>query len=96
MGLGGQVAGLTKTALKTSLETEMSEHLCYDKHGLRAEPRNSRNGTRPKTLLTEIDPTEIKVTGPECRSCASQTAGHHAGLCAPNESLLARAQRWTS
>jgi putative transposase len=56
------LTGLTKTVLETALEAELSEHLGYDKHD--AEGRdggNSRNGTRAKTVLTEIGPVEIEV-----------------------------------
>ena len=45
----------------------MSNHLGYDKHALEGrEGGNSRNGTRSKTVLTEIGPVEItsRGTGP--------------------------------
>jgi putative transposase len=62
VGPGGLLAGLTKTVLETALEAEMTGHLGYDKH----EPGgrdggNSRNGTRAKTVQTEIGPVEIEV-----------------------------------
>ena len=62
VGPDGLLAGLTKNVLETALEAEMSEHLGYDKHeaaGRNGE--NSRNGTRSKTVLTEIGPVEIEV-----------------------------------
>ena len=62
VGPGGLLTGLTKTVLETALEAELSEHLGYDKHD--AEGRdggNSRNGTRTKTVLTEIGPVQIEV-----------------------------------
>ncbi len=44
------------------METELAEHLGYDKHDRAGRNRaNSRNGTRPKTVLTEIGPVEIDV-----------------------------------
>ena len=48
--------------LETALDAEMAEHLGYDKHdpGGRGSG-NSRNGTRAKTVLTEIGPVEIEV-----------------------------------
>ena len=61
-GPGGLLAGLTKTVLETALEVEMAEHLGYGKHeaaGRNGE--NSRNGTRAKTVLTEIGPVTIDV-----------------------------------
>ena len=40
----------------------MSEHLGYDKHDWPgATGGNSRNGTRAKTVLTEIGPVQIEV-----------------------------------
>jgi putative transposase len=61
-GPGGLLTGLTKQVLETALETEMVEHLGYDKHDPAGRNRaNSRNGTRSKTVLTEIGPVEIEV-----------------------------------
>ena len=62
VGPGGLLGGLTKQVLETSLEVEMSEHLGYDRHA--AEGRNSgnsRNGRRPKTVITEVGPVQIEV-----------------------------------
>ena len=40
----------------------MSEHLGYDKHAVEGRNRgNSRNGTRAKTVLTDIGPVDIDV-----------------------------------
>ncbi len=62
VGPGGLLTGLTKSVLETALEAEMSEHVGYDKHDPAGRNRgNSRNGTRPKTVLTEIGPVEIEV-----------------------------------
>ena len=62
VGPGGLLTGLTKSVLETALEAEMSEHVGYDKHDPAGRNRgNSRNGTRLKTVLTEIGPVEIEV-----------------------------------
>ncbi|GAA1390279.1 IS256 family transposase [Pseudonocardia kongjuensis] len=62
VGPGGLLAGLTKTVLETALEAEMSEHLGYEPHDPAGRNgQNSRNGTRSKTVLTEIGPVEIEV-----------------------------------
>jgi putative transposase len=62
IGPGGLLTGLTKTVLETALETEMSEHLGYDKYDPMGRNRgNSRNGNRTKTVLTEVGPVEIEV-----------------------------------
>lgn len=60
VGPGGLLGGLTKTVLETALEAEMTEHLGYDKHAS-AIGENARNGTRSKTVLTEVGPVEIDV-----------------------------------
>ena len=62
VGPGGLLAGLTKQVLETSLEVEMDEHLGYAKHGRRPEGGdNSRNGTRAKTVVTDVGPVEVDV-----------------------------------
>jgi putative transposase len=62
VGPGGLLTGLTKTVLETALEAEMSDHLGYDKHDPAGRNGgNSRNGTRAKTVLTEIGPVQIEV-----------------------------------
>jgi putative transposase len=62
VGPGGLLTGLTKTVLETALEAEMSEHVGYDKHDPAGRNgQNSRNGTRTKTVLTEVGPVEIEV-----------------------------------
>ena len=51
----GVLKQFTKSVLETALGEEMTEHVGHEKH--RAlddrESRNVRNGTRPKTVLTE-------------------------------------------
>ncbi len=62
VGPGGLLAGLTKTVLETALEAEMSEHLGYEPHDPAGHNSgNSRNGTRTKTVLTDIGPVEVDV-----------------------------------
>ena len=61
-GPGGLLTGLTKTVLETALEAEMTGHLGYEKHDPAGrDGGNSRNGTRTKTVQTEIGPVEIEV-----------------------------------
>jgi transposase-like protein len=62
VGPAGLLADLTKQVLETGLEVEMDDHVGYPKHA--AEGRNggnNRNGTRSKTVITEIGPVEIDV-----------------------------------
>nr|WP_307281893.1 IS256 family transposase [Arthrobacter sp. W4I7] len=60
LGPGGLLAGLTKNVLETALEAEIAEHLGHERHGT-AENGNVRNGTRSKTMFTEVGPVEIDV-----------------------------------
>ena len=57
VGPGGLLQGLTKTFLETALEGEMTDHVgyeAYDPAGYGSG--NSRNGTRTKTVITDIGP----------------------------------------
>ncbi|MFE3228986.1 IS256 family transposase, partial [Nocardia sp. NPDC059228] len=62
VGPGGLLNQLTKTVLETALEAEMTEHVGYEKHDPAGRGTgNSRNGTRSKTVITEIGPVGIEV-----------------------------------
>jgi transposase-like protein len=62
VGPGGLLAGLTKTVLESALEAELSEHLGYEPHDPAGHHSgNSRNGTRPKTVITEVGPVQLEV-----------------------------------
>ncbi len=62
VGPDGVLTGLTKQVLETALEAEMTEHLGYVPHDPAGHHSgNSRNGTRSKTVHTEIGPVEIEV-----------------------------------
>lgn len=53
-GPDGLLKFLTKTVLETALDEEMNEHLGYQKHAVAGRNgKNSRNGTREKTVLTD-------------------------------------------
>lgn len=61
-GQGGLLQELTKRLLESALDGEMREHLGYDKHEAAGRGSgNSRNGVRPKTVLTDIGPVPIEV-----------------------------------
>ncbi|MFD7532768.1 IS256 family transposase [Streptomyces sp. NPDC059849] len=62
-GEGGLLQQLTKRLLEQSaLEGEITDHLGYDKHDPAGKNGgNSRNGTRAKTVLTDVGPVEISV-----------------------------------
>ena len=54
-GPDGLLKQFTKSVLETALNEEMTEHLGHEKHQAPdgRESTNVRNGTRPKTVLTE-------------------------------------------
>ncbi|WP_083753588.1 IS256 family transposase [Actinosynnema sp. ALI-1.44] len=61
-GEGGVLQQLTKRLLESALDGEMTDHLGYDKHDPAGRNTgNSRNGTRSKTVLTDVGPVEITV-----------------------------------
>jgi len=63
VGPDGLLSGLTKTVIETALEAEMDDHLGYpyrDHSGVK-ETSNERNGTRTKTVTTEIGPVAVDV-----------------------------------
>src|SRR5450759_3168448 len=65
VGPGSPLAVLTKQVLESALEAELDEHLGYE-HGDRdgktvAAAGNERNGTRAKTVHTELGPVTLEV-----------------------------------
>jgi hypothetical protein len=65
-GPEGLLKQLTKTVLETALNQELTEHLGHDKHGA-AQSGNVRNGTRPKTVLTEAS-GQVQIDVPRDRA----------------------------
>ena len=62
VGPGGLLADLTKRVLEAGLDAEMTEHVGYEPHDRAGHHSgNSRNGTRPKTVITDIGPVAIDV-----------------------------------
>ncbi|WP_326793291.1 transposase [Streptomyces sp. NBC_00841] len=59
-GEGGLLQQLTKRILESALEGEITDHLGHEKHE-RAVGGNTRNGTRSKTVVTEVGPVDIEV-----------------------------------
>ncbi|SCD69364.1 Transposase, Mutator family [Streptomyces sp. di188] len=61
-GEGGLLQQLAKRLLESALEGEITDHLGYDKHDPAGRNGgNSRDGTRAKTVLTDVGPVEISV-----------------------------------
>nr|WP_279632358.1 transposase [Streptomyces nigra] len=61
-GEGGLLQQLTKRVLESALEGETTDHVGYEKHNPAGKNNgNSRNGTRAKTVLTDVGPVEVRV-----------------------------------
>ncbi|HIW30806.1 MAG TPA: transposase [Candidatus Luteococcus avicola] len=61
-GADGLLTALTRQVLQFALEEEMAAHLGYDKHDpVGRGSGNSRNGSTPKTVRTEIGDVTIQV-----------------------------------
>jgi len=62
VGPGGLLADLTKRVLEAMLEGELTDHVGYAPYDRAGHGSgNSRNGTRSKTVLTEIGPIDLDV-----------------------------------
>jgi putative transposase len=67
-GPDGLLKQLTKTVLETALNQELTEHLGHEKNGSPdPETGNIRNGTRPKTVLTEAS-GQVQIEVPRDRA----------------------------
>jgi hypothetical protein len=67
-GPEGLPKAITATALEAALEEEMTEHLGHEKHHAPAGGApNIRNGTRPKTVLTDAA-GEVTIEVPRDRA----------------------------
>jgi putative transposase len=61
-GDDGLLKGMLKAALERGLEIELTDHVGYERGALDASAfANSRNGTSPKTLATEVGDVELAV-----------------------------------
>jgi hypothetical protein len=67
-GPEGLLKQFTKSVLETALSEEMTEHLGHEKHKAPDErdSTNVRNGTRPKTVLTEAT-AQVEIDVPRDR-----------------------------
>jgi transposase-like protein len=66
---------LTKLVLESALEGEITDHLGYHKHERNdGETGNTRNGSRSKTVLTDVGPVEISVPRDRDGSSAASSA----------------------
>ena len=72
-GDGGLLTDLMRHVLQRGLEVEMAEHLGYERHAVEGRGSgNSRNGSYPKTVTTEIG--EVEVLMPRDRNGSFEPA----------------------
>src|SRR2546423_7442290 len=61
-GENGLLTALVRQVLQTGLEVELSDHLGYEPHAVEGRGSgNSRNGSYPKTVTTDVGPVELRV-----------------------------------
>lgn len=61
-GEGGLLTGLIQQVLQGALEAEITDHLGYERHAVEGRGSgNSRNGTYPKTVRTEVGDVRVAV-----------------------------------
>jgi len=61
-GEGGLIPGLIKAALERGLQAELTDHLGYERGSPEAPLfANSRNGTTPKTLASQVGDVDLDV-----------------------------------
>ena len=94
-GENGLLTGLVRQVLQTGLEVEMSEHLGYEPNAVEGRGSgNSRNGTTPKTVTTEIGQVRLDVPRDRAGTFSPVTVPKHQrrldGLSANVISLYAK------
>lgn len=78
-GPNGLLTGLTRQVLQTALEVEMADHLGYDKHDpVGRNGGNSRNGSTPKTVRTEVGEITVQVPRDRAGTFAPAVVPKHA------------------
>jgi transposase-like protein len=77
-GDDGLLTAMVRQVLQTGLEVEMSEHLGYEPYDPAGRGSgNSRNGSYPKTVLTEIGEVDLRVPRDRAGSFEPVTVPKH-------------------
>ncbi|MAT07422.1 MAG: IS256 family transposase, partial [Acidimicrobiaceae bacterium] len=83
-GDGGLLTDLVRHVLQTGLELEMTDHLGYEAHAVEGRNSgNSRNGSYPKTVTTEVGKDTLAV--PRDRNATFEPATVPKGQRNPGE-----------
>lgn len=77
-GDGGLLTELMRSVLQRGLEVEMTEHLGYEPHAVEGRGTgNSRNGTTPKRVMTEIGQVDLEIPRDRAGTFEPQTVPKH-------------------
>ena len=61
-GENGLLTALVRQVLQTGLEVELTDHLGYEPHAVEGRGSgNSRNGSYPKTVTTDVGTVDLRV-----------------------------------
>ncbi|MET8213474.1 transposase, partial [Streptomyces sp. NPDC005373] len=90
LGEGGLLSEVTRAVLERALDAEMAEHLGYEKHDPAGRGSgNSRNGTSPKTVLTDVGAVTVAIPRDRNGSFEPKLVPKHARrLAGFNEQIL--------
>ncbi|MFJ2915385.1 IS256 family transposase [Streptomyces sp. NPDC087228] len=90
LGEGGLLTEVTRAVLERALDAEMTDHLGYEKHDPAGRGSgNSRNGTSPKTVLTDAGAVTLAVPRDRDGSFEPRLVPKHARrLAGFNEQVL--------
>jgi putative transposase len=78
LGPGGLLKQLTGALVERAMETEMTDHLGYEKHDIAGRGSgNSRNGASSKTLRTDRGPMPVSVPRDRDGSFEPKIVGKH-------------------
>jgi len=93
-GDGGLLTGLVRQVLQTGLEVEMTEHLGYERHAPEGRGSgNSRNGTTPKRVTTEIGEVDLRVPRDRAGTFEPATVPKHRRRAVPVDNCV-QYRRW--
>src|SRR5947208_2991337 len=74
----GPLTAMIRQVLKTGLEVEITDHLGYEPHDPDGRgSANSRNGTSPKTVTTDVGEVELAVPRDRNGTFEPQTVPKH-------------------
>src|SRR5437899_5364516 len=77
-GDDGLLTAMIRQVLQTGLEVELSDHLGYEPHDPAGRGSgNSRNGTSPKTVTTDVGEVELAVPRDRNGTFEPQTVSKH-------------------